>query len=58
MAVTVNSALPIFGEDGKLADDGIGLQLDILARQVVSFAKMKALDELSEAAGDAATSLD
>lgn len=55
MAVTVNSALPIFAEDGDLADAGIRMQLDILARQVVSFAKMKALDELSEAAGDAAT---
>jgi FMN reductase len=58
MAVTINSALPIFGEDGDLADSGIRMQLDILARQVVSFAKMKALDELSEAAGDAATGSD
>ena len=58
MAVTVNSAQPVFGEDGDLADPAIRLQLDILARQVVSFAKMKALDELAEAAGDAATGSD
>lgn len=58
MAVTVNSALPIFDENGGLADSGIQMQLDILARQVVSFAKMKALDELAEAAGGAATASD
>lgn len=58
MAVTVNSALPIFGDDGELADAGIRTQLHVLARQVVSFAKMKALNELSEAAGDAATGSD
>lgn len=57
MAVTVNSAQPIFDDDGELADKGISAQLDILAKQVVSFAKMKALDELAEAAGDAATGL-
>jgi FMN reductase len=58
MAVTVNSALPVFGNDGELADAAICDQLDILASQVVSFAKMKALNELSEAAGDAATGSD
>lgn len=55
MAVTVNSAQPVFDEGGELADAGIRMQLEILAKQVVSFAKMKALDELAEAAGDAAT---
>lgn len=58
MAVTVNSALPVFGNDGELADAAVCDQLDILASQVVSFAKMKALNELSEAAGDAATGSD
>ncbi len=58
MAVTVNSAQPVFSENGELADPGIRSQLDILARQVVSFAKMKALDELAEAAGDADTGSD
>ena len=55
MAVTVNSAQPIFDADGELLDQGIRNQLEILARQVVSFARMKALAELAEAAGDAAT---
>lgn len=58
MAVTVNSAQRVFGEDGELSDPGIRIQLEILAKQVVSFAKMKALDELAEAAGDAATGCD
>lgn len=57
MAVTVNSAQPIFDDDGELADKAIRAQLEILARQVVSFAKMKALDELAEAAAEAATDL-
>ena len=58
MAVTVNSAQPVFDENGELADAGIRAQLDVLAKQVVSFAKMKALDELAEAAGDAAVAND
>ncbi len=55
MAVTVNSAQPVFSDNGDLSDPGIRSQLDILARQVVNFAKMKALDELAEAAGGADT---
>lgn len=55
MAVTVNSAQPVFDEGGELIDAGIRSQLDILAKQVVSFAKMRALDELAAAAGDSVT---
>lgn len=53
MAVAVNSATPLFAEDGGIADTAMAQQLDILAQQVVSFARMRALHELAEAAGDA-----
>ncbi len=51
MAVAINSASPVFAEDGALADPATAMQLSILAGQVVQFARMKALDELSEAVG-------
>jgi FMN reductase len=54
MAVAINSAAPIFDDDGVIADPAIGMQLSILAGQVVEFARMKALDVLAKAAGDAA----
>ncbi len=54
MAVAINSAQPIFGEDKAINDKGVIAQLGVLAEQVVSFAQMKALHELSKAAGDAA----
>jgi FMN reductase len=47
MAVAVNSMVPLFGQDGSIVDAGIAKQLDILAHQVVSFAKMRALHEVS-----------
>ncbi|MGV3479332.1 MAG: NADPH-dependent FMN reductase [Sphingobium sp.] len=47
MAVAVNSMVPIFGPDGTITDTGICNQLDILAQQVVTFARMRALHELS-----------
>ena len=53
MAVTVNSVLPVFGDDGQVADPNLIKQLDILAQQVVGFARMRALDELSRASAAA-----
>jgi FMN reductase len=50
MAVTVNSQTPVFGEDGAVSDAALRQQLGILARQVVGFARMKALDDLGHAA--------
>ncbi|MFM9977784.1 MAG: NADPH-dependent FMN reductase [Sphingomonadaceae bacterium] len=53
MAVTVNSAMPVFGEGGTIADAALRNQLDILARQVTGFARMRALDELAQASSAA-----
>jgi FMN reductase len=53
MAVAINSAQPVFGEDGTIADNAVAAQLNILAGQVVEFAKMKALDALGRAASHA-----
>lgn len=50
MAVTVNSVQPVFAEDGAVSDPTLKAQLAVLAKQVVSFANMKALDDLSRAA--------
>lgn len=50
MAVTVNSQMPVFSDDGMIADPALEKQLGILAGQVVSFARMRALDELGRAA--------
>lgn len=47
MAVAVNSMQPVFGPDGAIADSGVIAQLDVLASQVVGFARMRALHELS-----------
>lgn len=41
MAVTVNSALPVFDDQGGLADAGVATQLDIMARQLVDFARLR-----------------
>ena len=49
MAITVNSVMPVFAEDGSVSDPTLLKQLDILAQQVVGFARMRALDELSKA---------
>lgn len=53
MAVAINSMTPVFGADGEVIDPAIVQQLDILAGQVVTFARMKALHDLAEAASDA-----
>ena len=55
MAVTVNSQMKVFGENGAVADAALEKQLDILAQQVVGFARMKALDDLASASGAAET---
>ena len=49
MAITVNSVMPVFAEDGSVSDTTLMNQLDILAQQVVGFARMRALDELARA---------
>jgi FMN reductase len=49
MAVTVNSNQPVFGDDGTVTDPALKSQLEILAQQVVGFARMKALDDLGRA---------
>lgn len=53
MAVAINSATPVFDGEGAVIDASVSSQLDILARQVVEFARMKALDTLTSAAGHA-----
>lgn len=55
MAVAINSAQPVFDEGGGIADISIANQLDLLAGQVVAFARMKALDQLARAASQAAS---
>ena len=55
MAVTVNSVQPVFGEDGAVSDATLSRQLETLAGQVVGFARMRALDDLSQAAAAAET---
>ena len=54
MAITVNSVQPVFDEGGAVGDAALIKQLDILAGQVVGFARMKALDELGRARAVAA----
>jgi FMN reductase len=53
MAVTVNSRMPVLAEDGTVCDATLASQLDVLASQVVGFARMRALDDLSRAAAAA-----
>lgn len=43
MAVTVNSAQPVFDEDGEMIDTGIQNQLDVRVRQVIGFTKSRSL---------------
>lgn len=50
MAVAVNSQLDVFDGEGGIGDPALDKQLAILAEQVVTFARMRALHELSEAA--------
>ncbi|MBW8296410.1 NAD(P)H-dependent oxidoreductase [Sphingopyxis sp.] len=42
LGVAANSSQPLFDVNGQVADRDINQQLDILAQQVVSFARMKA----------------
>ncbi len=55
MAVTVNSQMPVFGDDGAVSDTALQNGLSILAQQVVGFARMKALDDLGAAMAAAET---
>ena len=55
MAVAINSAQPVFDGEGALIDGAIANQLNVLAGQVVEFARMRALDVLGRAASHAAT---
>jgi FMN reductase len=55
MAVAINSAQPVFTENGAIADPGVANQINLLAGQVVEFARMRALDVLGRAASHAAT---
>ena len=56
MAITVNSVMPVFAEDGSVSDPTLLNQLDILAQQVVGFARMRALDDLTRASAAAEAS--
>jgi FMN reductase len=55
MAITVNSAMPVFGTDGAVTDETLLKQLDIMAQQVVGFARMRALDDLARVSARAET---
>jgi FMN reductase len=55
MAVAINSATPVFEQNGLLTDQAVAKQLEILAGQVVDFARMRALDELARAASHSET---
>ena len=48
--------MPVFAEDGRVTDPILLNQLDILAQQVVGFARMRALDELARASAGAEAS--
>src|ERR1700752_2887846 len=43
MGIAVNSSSKMFDTDGNCLDSGIGRQLQLMARQVVDFARMRAL---------------
>ncbi len=58
MAVAINSATPVFGDDDVIADASTATQLNVLAGQVVDFARMRALDVLAKAASGSAQSGD
>ena len=53
MAVAINSAMPVFDESGAISDPATATQLDVLAGQVVEFARLKGLDQLGRAVSDA-----
>lgn len=42
MGAAINSALPVFDEDGSCADELAKFQLELVGRQVVEFARMRA----------------
>jgi FMN reductase len=44
VGVAVNSSLKVFDDVGACLDAGISKQLDLMAEQIVSFARMRALD--------------
>ncbi|HEY0594378.1 NAD(P)H-dependent oxidoreductase [Sphingopyxis sp.] len=48
MAVTANSSQPLFDPDGPVADPGLRTQLDIMAGQVLTFARMSAAYDAAE----------
>jgi FMN reductase len=57
MAVTVNSSVQqVFADDGSVSDPALLNQLDILAQQVVGFARMRSLDDLTRATAAAEAS--
>ncbi|MEQ1547805.1 MAG: NAD(P)H-dependent oxidoreductase [Chakrabartia sp.] len=58
MAVAINSATPVFGDDDVITDASTATQLNVLAGQVVDFARMRALDVLAKAASGSAQSGD
>jgi FMN reductase len=58
MAVAINSATPVFGDDGAITDANIAKQLEILASQVVDFARMKSLDDLTRATSESEQAAD
>ena len=58
MAVAINSATPVFGDNDVIADASTATQLNVLAGQVVDFARMRALDVLAKAASGSAQSSD
>jgi FMN reductase len=42
MGAAINSALPVFDEDGSCADESTKFQLELVGRQVFEFARMRA----------------
>jgi FMN reductase len=54
MAVAINAAQSVFADNGAFADPAVANQINLLAGQVVEFARMKALDVLGRASSYAA----
>lgn len=52
MAIAVNSVMPIFSPEKQIIDQGLLKQCDMVADQVVTFAKMRALHILAAKAHD------
>ncbi len=42
LGVAINSSEPVFAADGTIADEAIALQLDLVGRQVLEFASVRA----------------